>query len=326
MKVQELRDLLSRTDRRTLEKAFVESYKQFSKAKKEEVDEIIINVLNGNEATAAKKAKAVNFEELEMEIRLFLENAYAQNYFAPNRAVPKNQRSKWRFLVKGYIKELQEIPLENENYEMSVKLLNELYQMLCEACNYYLFSTDDPFRSVGMKQPEIFEILVKRTFLAGYSRENISDLLLLACSGGLSREALHIFQEMVLIAGLRTSDSRHIAIEEAMKLVDTRCEKLRKNRNGSVSQYGLTDAVNELCGVVLMLSVRLGKADDGIRYYFSHCKKNDKEIVLYCALYIMEWMGEDDIWLKIYEFGIKNKIQPRQELIDKYQQRKEGIE
>lgn len=44
MKVQELRELLKTADRELLEKAFVESYKQFSKGKKEEVDQIITGI------------------------------------------------------------------------------------------------------------------------------------------------------------------------------------------------------------------------------------------------------------------------------------------
>ena len=49
MKVQELRQLLSTADRALLEKAFVESYKHFSKNQKEEVDLVINGVLEGKE-------------------------------------------------------------------------------------------------------------------------------------------------------------------------------------------------------------------------------------------------------------------------------------
>lgn len=45
MKVQELRQLLSTADRARLEKAFVESYKKFSKQQKEEVALIIGDIL-----------------------------------------------------------------------------------------------------------------------------------------------------------------------------------------------------------------------------------------------------------------------------------------
>ena len=44
MKVQELRQVLSKADRSLLEKAFVESYKNFPKRQKEEIDQIIKDI------------------------------------------------------------------------------------------------------------------------------------------------------------------------------------------------------------------------------------------------------------------------------------------
>jgi len=67
---------------------------------------------------------------------------------------------------------------------------------------------------------------VTKTFAAGYSRESISKLLLLAATGGLSRESLYVEQEIVLVNGLRTSDVKYIAIEEAKKLIEERINKL----------------------------------------------------------------------------------------------------
>ncbi len=110
MKVQELRNLLSASEREHVEKAFVESYKQLRKMQKEEIDPILIDILKGKAAEKKKTAANLSFEDLEQQITVFLENAYAQNYLAPNRIIPKNQRPKWRFLVKNFIKELEKIP------------------------------------------------------------------------------------------------------------------------------------------------------------------------------------------------------------------------
>ena len=119
--------------------------------------------------------------------------------------------------MKNYIKELMKIQENDENHARMVKLFSDLYRMLCEACNTYLFSTDDPFRSIGWDQPELFSILVKKTFEEGYSEERISSLLVMAATGGLSRETLHIQQEMALLAELKTSDTKYMAMEEAKK-------------------------------------------------------------------------------------------------------------
>lgn len=319
MKVQELRDLLKAADRDLLEKAFVESYKHLTKKQKEEADQAITDALSGKSSKSTVKKESVNFDELELQITEFLENAYAQNYFAPNRIIPKSQRPKWRFMVKNYIKELEKISVDDANYTRSAKLLTDLYHMLCEACNYYLFSTDDAFRSVGWQQPDLFQMVVKKTFGDGYSREKISALLLYSVSGGLSRESLHIEQESVLLAELKTSDVKYMAIEEARKLIDERKQKLKGLKKYDSKRYSLEEEINNLCDVILMTAIELAEPSSGIEYYFQNYERSDKEITLYCALKIADWVEDEELWIKIYEYGIGKKIKPREWLVGKYE-------
>ena len=142
MKVQELRKLLGASERADLEKSFVECYKQLRKGQKEDIDPLLTAILTGKETEQKSGGSPVDFLELEHQINEFIVNANAQNYFAPNRIIPKSQRPKWRFIVKNFIKELSKIPSDSDNYEKSVKLLADLYSLICEACNVYLFSTD----------------------------------------------------------------------------------------------------------------------------------------------------------------------------------------
>ncbi|MDE7187378.1 MAG: hypothetical protein K2O13_07715 [Lachnospiraceae bacterium] len=319
MKVQELRELLKAADRDLLEKAFVESYKHLTKKQKEEADQAIADALSGKSVKSTVKKESVNFDELELQITEFLENAYAQNYFAPNRIIPKSQRPKWRFMVKNYIKELEKISVDDANYTRSAKLLTDLYHMLCEACNYYLFSTDDAFRSVGWQQPDLFQMVVKKTFGDGYSRGKISALLLYSVSGGLSRESLHIEQESVLLAELKTSDVKYMAIEEARKLIDERKQKLKGLKKYDSKRYSLEEEINNLCDVMLMTAIELAEPASGIEYYFQNYERSDKEITLYCALKIADWVDDEELWIKIYEYGIGKKIKPREWLVGKYE-------
>lgn len=252
---------------------------------------------------------------------MFIENAYAQNYYAPNRIIPKSHRPKWRFLVKNFIKDLEKIPLESEDYPAAVKLLTDIYKLICQACNYYLFSTEDPFRSIGWEQWKLYELLTKKTFAQGFSREDISRLVLLAATGGLSRESLHTNQQLVLIGQLRTSDVKYMAIEEAEKLIEEREGKLEGLGKYDNKRYFLEEGINELCGMVLMISIVLAEPDKGIIYYFKNCRRWDKEITLYCALQLADLMDADEVWLKIYEYGIKKKIKPRDYLCKEYGER-----
>lgn len=325
MKVQELRGLLGASERADLEKAFVECYKQLRKVQKEEIDPILTAVLEGKEPEKKIEGSPVSFQELERQINEFIVNANAQNYFAPNKVIPKSQRPKWRFIVKIFIKELSKIPSDSDNYEKSVKLLADLYSLMCKACNMYLFSADNPFRSIGWKQWELFQLLVTRTFANGYLRENISQMLLFATTGGLSRESLRIQQEMVLLNGLKTSDVKYIAIEEAKKLVEENRGKLAGLKKYDNRRYYINDAINELCRMVFMITIDLAEPEDGMVYFFKNCIEYDKEIILYRALDLADWMDEDDLWIKVYEYGIGKKIEPRDILREEYEERKRII-
>ena len=321
MKVQELRQLVGASDRGHLEKAFVETYKLLRKGQKEEFDQVMADILAGK-ATEKKTASPVSFDELEQQMMVFFENAYLDNYIAPNRTVPKAQRPKWRFMVKNFIKELEKIPLESESYSRAVKLLTDLYCLICEACNYYIFSTEDAFRSIGWEQQDLFELVVKKTFAAGYSRENISQLVLYATTNGLSRESLPVQQEFVLINGLRTSDVKMIAIEEVKKLIEERTSKLVRMGKYDDRRYHLEIEINELCTMFLALSITLAESEKGVEYYFKHAQNYNQEVTLYCALELIELMEEDDLWIKTYEYGVKKKIKPRDNLKTRYEELK----
>ncbi len=320
MKIQDLRELLKKADREHLEKAFAECYKQFSRSKKEEIDVLIGDVLSGEDSKKAGGRKPVDFEELKRQISLFVENANAQNYLVPNRSIPKNQRSKWRFLVMNFIKELEKIQPESEFYEQSVQCLWDLYGVLCKGCNVYLFSSDDPFASVRWEQPKLFHLLVKKTFQNGYDREKLKKAILLSSTGGLSRTSLYVMNQLALLSELKTSDVKYMAIEETKKLIeDGRSEPIKKN-DYSASAYYRREKNDNLCELVLLISISLAETDTGIRYFFSKCLETDKEIALYRALDCASWMEDDQAWIDIYHYGLAKKIKPRDSLQEQYKE------
>lgn len=93
--------------------------------------------------------------------------------------------------------------------------------------------------------------------------ENISKLLLYAATGGLSRESLYIDQEMVLLANLKTSDVKDMAIEEAKKQIEEREKKLAGLKKYDNQRYYLEEAIDELCGIILMISIELAEPEKG---------------------------------------------------------------
>jgi hypothetical protein len=103
MKISELRALIDDTSPDDLKQIIVEIYRALPKKTRENlaIDQLVKNP-TAVRATAKAKAAAqsVDIDALEWELEEFLSDAYAQNYFSPNRFVPKSQRPKWRFKVK----------------------------------------------------------------------------------------------------------------------------------------------------------------------------------------------------------------------------------
>lgn len=74
--------------------------------------------------------------------------------------------------------------------------------------------------------------------------------------------------------------------------------------------------------MILLISIDLAEPKEGVDYYFKNIESRDKEITLYCALRLIEVMSEDDLWIKVYEYGVSQKIEPRSGLQAQYEERK----
>lgn len=322
MKLTELRPLMKNADRAQLEKAFSECYKMLKKQQKEEADPVLLAVLQGREPAKTVREQRVNFPELENEIITFLDNAYAGNYFAPNRTIPKSQRSKWRFKVKTFIKDLDKIDVNDQNYMHGVKLLTDIYRLMCAACTVYYFSTEDAFASIGWEQSQLFDMVVRKNLARGYMGVEFSDLLELAVDKGLSRESLSIAQEMVLFSYLKTEEERKRAMAAAHKLIEKKKSEFIGCKVSDSRRFYIKESINELRGFLLMLAARENEMEAELENYFSNVDMLNREVALYCALERMRCLDDNENWIKVYEYGIKQKIVPRDFLQKEYEERK----
>lgn len=328
MKVQELRDRLKTAERDTLEKMVVEMYKKFPRAKKEEeIDVLIEDVLAGSGTKTAKKSQQIaDFAGLKEEILEFIENAYAGYYLAPNRVVPKHLRPKWRFQVKQYVKELEKMSMEDEHYKESVELITKLYKLLCTACGYYLFSSDDPFRSVGIGQEEFYRKVLARNFGIGYSEETIREMLLLAGAVNLDRNTLYLELEAAFLSSLKTSDVKYTAMRLAKDVVQEKEGQLGGMKQYDSRRYSISEVIREMCIVVLAISILLGEPEKEVTYFFKHYggQRGEREVTLYVALEVVDAFGDDALWCQVYEEAVKAGISPREELQEGYESRKKN--
>lgn len=130
MRINEVRERLDKYSKDQLRLIIVEIYKALPKAIKEDrdIDAIISNpdaFKKGKKKAKKKQEPLPDMDELEFDIEDFIENAYKQYYFAPNSVVHKRQRSKWRFVVKGYYKNLLAAAENQSNFSSCFRIIGE---------------------------------------------------------------------------------------------------------------------------------------------------------------------------------------------------------
>ncbi len=96
--------------------------------------------------------------------------------------------------------------------------VEKLYEMLCYACGYYIFNTDDPFRSVGIEQTALLDMVITRKLGSSISKESVKSAIALVINSRVDRETLHSSLICVLVENLKTPDSKEIAIEQCVAL------------------------------------------------------------------------------------------------------------
>lgn len=321
MKITEVREHVKKYKEADLRAIVAELYKAIPANKRDEknIDAIIADYsgyINKSKEKNNRIAR-VDIKQLKEDVEIFVDNAYDQYYLIPNNVIHKKNRPKWRFIVKAFINDLQSIPADSDDPATSNELLKKLYEMLCYACGRYLFKSDDPFRSVGIEQPALYETIISRLFYTGINAVNIKTALKLALENGLDRQTLYSDLIAVFISYLKSTDARMLAIEQCKSLI---AEYRAKTQTKSVSLFGDYDSyrrgeiINDLAITVFQLYIRLYEYDEAISYYYDNHKESNKEIILYVLLNMLKNLDLKDLWLREYRNAVKEGIKPREHL------------
>lgn len=181
MLVSELRELLKNYKEEDLRLIISEMYKSMPKKLREDkdIDTMLKDVHTYMSIGKIERTRnrQVDVNDLKQEIEQFIDYAYKQYYFAPNSFVHKKERPKWRFKVKAFIKDLQGVPVEGEDGRTATDLLKKLYEMLSYVCDYYIFNTDNPFRSIGIEQIVLLDTVISRILEQGLNEENVKSVV-----------------------------------------------------------------------------------------------------------------------------------------------------
>ena len=321
MRVDELRTTLNKYNGAELKEIIVSLYKMIPKSRKEDssLDELLLNFTHEKSKTPDKKIKPINFEPLKTEIEQFMEYADMQYYLAPNKYVRKEQRSKWRFEVKRFIKEL--LPVGGENSEEAGRLLADIYEMLCYACGYYVFRTEDPFSALGYRQSDLLQLVLRKIFYNGFNLDAMKKAVFLTLDSTVDRETLHVELMFALLDILKTTDTKEMALSQCVayqKEYDSYQASKDEFKYPSGNKYRRERHLNYATELYLLLKFSLLEYDDGIDYFWKHHKEINKEITLYCLLRLLDDDSLSGLWIREYEKAVANGIKPRNYLQEKY--------
>jgi len=324
MKISELRALLDRTATEDMKRFVVELYRALPKKTREclAIDELLKNPATSRADAKRTKALAqsVNIDDVAAELEQFLIDAYAQNYFAPNRFVPKSERPKWRFKVKRFFKEINAAVVEPGSTEKASDLLEKLYQVLCYACDTVIFSGDDPFQSTGITQTAFLDAVLALKAEHLELDKFICHGLNLVISSRLNRYTLGSNLVHVLVDRLRTPESLELAIERATQL-SARARSAPDGKQG----YYRSDPLNRLAEFGLLANVKLSDYDKAIDFFNANYSRRDPEVTLFVLLNWLRALKREDLWQREFERAVQAGVQPRDSLSSAYRHlRSEG--
>ncbi len=317
MKVAELRIKLAKLKKEEIIKLAAEFYKLVPKAKKEDykLDEL---VENPSVKTRKKQSSStsMSLDQIGEEVNLFIEHARKQYYFAPNQVVRKRERPKWRFKVKRWYKELINVNRKDANLVKQEILLIKLYQLMCEACGVYYFSSTEPFQSIQIEQEVFLESVLNLTnVVKGRTAvaERGVDLIINHGSGG---NTLKSYLMKVFIQNLPIPDLKYKAIECTEKQLKKLNYNPSKYKRFDRKGYRANDKNNHLAKLGCRLYLALQEYDEVIEFYNKHYHhSNSKEIELYVLIDILFEHRLKDCIKRELEGAIKKGIKPRKNLM-----------
>lgn len=301
MLVNDLKKLINNYTPEEKDKIIVELYKRIPKAVKEnyDIDNYISNIRENSKL--AKEKKVLSVDDLFKEVRYFIMCANSGLYASPNKVIPKAQRSKWRFQVKKYYKDLISIPADSPEGAIATDLLASLFRVLSTGSCYLTFSSFETFRAVQVSQSDFLKTVMERKLITGVNKENLE-----YCANLLDIDydpyEYHVSVLLAFSSCLKTPDMRYMAIDVLKGFVDQKKEKLaalRKDKKSSSRQiFDCTESINYFVECITYIYFDLCEVDKGIAYFHKSYIESNKEIKEYK---ILDWL----IFFELYDFWIK---------------------
>lgn len=313
MKVDELRNVIKKYNESDKEKIIVELYKRIPKNVKEDYNiDGYINTLNKK---IEKGNTEITMERLEKEVNYFLECANSNLYVCPNRIIPKSERSKWRFKVKAFYKQLNSFLPTTEDGKKATKLLKELFKVLSVGTNSLTFSSWNTFGAIQVPQPEFLQVIIKRKLATGITKENLKYCVELL-NVPYDPDEFHKSMLYTFISCLKTSDVRYMAIDLLKEQVEIWKAEYQKK-----TKYKDRTYINYFVECAVAIYFELAEIKEGITYFNKQYIETQNEVKEYILLEMLEDFELYNEWVAEYEKHI-GKINYRERLKLKYNEYK----
>lgn len=316
MLVKDLKNVLKDYNSLDKDKLIIELYKRIPKRVKEEyeIDNYIINI---NDVPKKEKAnKEISLEELVKEIHYFIDCAKKGLYQSPNRIISKSERSKWRFKVISFYKDLNKFDAKTVDGNKATDLLIELYKLMSYSSNYLTFSNWETFRAIKVEQKDFYYNIINRKFAYSIDEDVMKVLVNLfsveSDPYGYGVNAL----VSAFVDSLTTNDMKTMALE---MLLDKHREF--KGVNTKKLSYSEEEKINMYVTAIFDINILLGTIDKGIEFFHKNYIARDKEIREYVLLNRIAYFDLDEVWVAEYEKHL-GKIDYRDSLKEDYKKYK----
>lgn len=281
MKIDELRQTIKDYSPWQLALLVTELYRAMPRQVKErkDIDQLIRDPESavGKPRAARQRSETVTGDVVK-ETNQFIEDAYNQYYFAPNRVISKHQRLKWRFIVKRLYNDLGDLAAQTERRQQAAELIEKLYVLLSNASRVALFNTPDPFQSIGIRRADFFRqvLAIKATYMGKGQlvREAVTSLI------RDGRGAHNTDLIMVILEFLPIPDLKYLAIKVAEELKPT-VYKEAPAKDDWRRRFYIEQTLNSLTELIFHCYAQLGEYEQAINYFQEHYQAIDPEVKLY---------------------------------------------
>ena len=319
MNLPELRDLIKKHQPDELRQIIVEMYRVMPRKLREDkhVDDMLQDITTYLQVgkSLAKVEPPVDMAHLKAKIDIFVEYAYQQYYFAPNNFIHKKDRPKWRFIVRSFILDLQKQPMDGDSGILATDLLDNIFRMVSHASHYYLFNTNDPYRSIGISQIELLDIILTRRMQSGSLDDAIKKSVAMTIESYADMSIGKLSMIYCLVRHLRSADARSIALRHSLdlkvKMNPVQQDKRKRSRDSSSDYYAI-EKYNSLIAQISILKILSGDNQDAVRYFHENYRGRAEDRI-HALLGLLEYYELDDLRKKEHEAALKKGIKIREE-------------